>query len=341
MIKKTNKIQINKFRLLLTVLVAMFMLSACDFFDNDEESAPNLSIQSKFTGNVNKGLLAQADVNFYHLTNPNELLFSTTTDDNGTYTAYTSAKQSGLYLVEVKSNENTSMLCDANNCGTKDAAIAFNKVVPANKLTDLTLKTIVFLKHDDLSLNNVNAQVNAITTFTTELLLLQLDKSTIDIDSLTNTEFVMLQRSVSQTVAALLGFNTNENFNIYNFYLVNLNNADEVLTAGPATIAFGLINAAFIQSADNTIVGSINNIIGRAKNLLVNNSSSDVAQWLDVHGLILSEAIKLTRHPEIIVSETGLPGFIAIQNIVNNGVNISKVDDSINSTLELLTQLEN
>ncbi|WNC71166.1 hypothetical protein RGQ13_13680 [Thalassotalea psychrophila] len=316
----------------LMLLGASLTLTGCDLFDNDSDDSPSGTLAT-FSGNALKGVLANADVNLYHYTDITNAVLSTTTDENGDYELSGLLDDAGVYLISVTANDNTTMLCDVENCGTADAPIAFGETVPSASLAGVELSNVTYVDDAEEAVT-VNAQVNAVTSIATELYVSNLETTNPDLGAITADDFTASQTAVTKTVAAIFGVEVTAHTNVFTLELPNLNDPEETAAADASESGFAIINAAVTTSTSDNIAESIATIVETAVVLTETDSSDPAYQeaasaWEDVQADVMAEAVVVSQNPEITLSEEAAEAVTEIEDAANEGVDLEEIEDAV------------
>lgn len=243
-------------RALVLSLTCAGMLSACGS-DGDSEVIESVTQEQKvaITGTVVKGTLASAIVKLFKASDLVTPIATTSTRTNGEYELnYTAMKgeNSGTLIVKVSVGDDTTMVCDANECG----GVANGAILVATELGVLELSTHLVIdanQNDQVNVNNV--PVNTLTTVATSIILTETSNS--DLSAMTLSSLSSLQKEVTLVVMAALGVSTDVGTNLFD---INLPDASDIpnglFTLNTESSQQGLVsqlsmlNASFAANAD-------------------------------------------------------------------------------------------
>jgi hypothetical protein len=214
-------------------------LAACD--SNNDDPVVVTPTTLSVAGTAIKGVLANATVEIFLVTDLDTVVGTTQTDDEGNYTITITDESGdpivGAYVVKVIADEDTTMVCDAAVCGD----VARGELIPAADLVDLTLSTFTFSD----GTGSIDADVNVLTSMSTNAILASaasnenIDLATLDAESVSN-----LQTSASQVVGSILGQDLST-VNLFNLDIIDGTDFDENTVIAPITNSLSLINASF------------------------------------------------------------------------------------------------
>ncbi|TRX57160.1 hypothetical protein [Thalassomonas sp. M1454] len=309
----------------LMLVGASVSLTGCDLFDDDNGSSSNFA---SFEGDALKGALINAEVSLYHHTDVNKAIYTTSTDANGDYSFNAVLDQSGVYLIKVVADADTTMICDTDNCGTADNPIAFGETVPSELLTGVELSNVTFVEESE-ELTTIETQVNAVTSVATELLIVNLENSAPDLSTTSPEGFANMQEAVTVTVAAMFGVDVSEGTNVFDLQLPNLNDSAETAAADAAESGFAIINAAVTTAASDDIATSITTIVDSAATLADTNSTEAGEAWIAVQDALLDDAVMIAANENITLSPEAADAVVEIEKAANEGVDLSEIEDAV------------
>ncbi|MEW6996606.1 hypothetical protein AADZ86_02710 [Colwelliaceae bacterium BS250] len=317
----------------LMLLSASLTLTGCDWFESDSGGGDDDDIPyAVVSGSALKGLLIGADVNFYHHSDLTNSAFSTTTDSEGNYNLEAPTEDFGIYVVRVTANGDTTMICDALDCGVDAAGvlIGFGGTVPANLLTGVELSNLIFV--DELSIPQT-AQVNAITSVATEVFIeTVISDENFDPAAVTVDGFSNIQESVSTTVAVMFGVDVTAGTNVFELTLPNPNDSTELAAATSAEAGFAMINSAIATSSGESIAASVDAVVETASTLVNSDTTESDQAWLDTQAALLAETVALVNSDAVTI-----PADVAteLEDAANDGANLGEIDQAIEDGKEV------
>lgn len=246
------------FRTALAATVGL-TLAACGGSDKKDPEVvvvpPPTPTTLDITGQAVKGTFAGALVEVF---NANDLTIAigsaAQTDATGNYTVTITDEEGnpivGAYVVKVSADDDSTMVCDALTCGD----LAQGDLIPAVDLTGLTLSSFTYSD----GTGNIEANVNAITTMTTDAILsAAVANENLDLSDVTQETVTSLQSGASQVVGSLLNIDLSQ-ANIYNVNIVDASVAANVATDDAIAATLTLINASFSGLDTNAVAGRTN-----------------------------------------------------------------------------------
>ena len=212
---------------LVSSLICISMLSACGSGDDSDDvtSNPKQSVTQEvsITGIAVKGTLVSAIVELFKANDLDTPIAVTSTGTNGEYElTYLGQKgeDSGTLIVKVSVGDNTTMVCDADECN----GVANGASLTAAELGSLELITHLVIdatQNEKVNVNNI--PINTLTTAATNVLLA--DISISELSTMTQSSLSTLQKSLTQLVMTGLGMAENSDINLFD---INLPDASDI-----------------------------------------------------------------------------------------------------------------
>ncbi|EWH09918.1 lipoprotein [Catenovulum agarivorans DS-2] len=214
-------------------------LAGC-FGDDDDDKVQDISVQGKAV----KGTLVNADVSLYNASNMNTPIGTGTTDANGEFEISISGDSADKpVVVKVTSNANTTMVCDADKCGSVNRG----DEMTGSELDGLELTSHFVAQQGDTEVSDL--PVNSLTTAATEVVMAQAG----DFANLTPEGLKSLQEKATEIVMQSFGLNSSTATNLFE---INIPDANKLATelSGDSNASFksqlAMLNAAFASEAD-------------------------------------------------------------------------------------------
>ncbi|WP_371375338.1 hypothetical protein [Thalassotalea aquiviva] len=311
------------------LLGASLTLTGCDLFDddNDKKIDPPVEDNSLFKGDVLKGDVIKGDVNLYAATDLNTSIFKTVTDENGNFSTGGFVMQSGIYMIKVTSNGETTMVCDTTNCGTEESPIGFGATVPASQLTDLELSTVTYIDAEKQPLV-IDEQISAMSTVGAEMLIASLEKSGKDISSITEAGFKNLEKKTTKLTFDLFGITAPEGANLFDLSLPSLNKQGEISISNELAATVSMFNASIIGASGDgvSISDAINNTAVLATSFILDDTPANNNAWLALQKNVANKAAAVG---EAQAGNIPASAVSAVESNVNNGISLDEIKDSV------------
>ena len=211
--------------------------------------------------------------------------------DMGSYTVDVEGAPAGVYLVRVTATDDTTMICDARpTCGD----VEFGDTIPATQLADLSLSSITIADET----GKVEANVNVITTLTTDVLLAAADANEdVDLAEVNEEQLKGLQQASSKVVGGLIGIDLSTT-NVYDVKVVDVTqyNAESVVDASTSfSDSLSTLNASYATLSEDgqTISEAIDAFTTNVESIAVLTLAPDFEETAEYTDLIAALTVKL------------------------------------------------
>ncbi|SES62574.1 hypothetical protein [Thalassotalea agarivorans] len=244
-----------------------------------------------------------------------------------------------MLSLQVTANEDTGMLCDANNCGTADDPILFGEPVPNPELRGLELSNLIFL--DEVSTGFIDIQASVITTLATEIFIESIILVDSDLSAYTAEGLLNIQRSITKTLSLMFGITSDANANLFMLTLPNLNDEEESMNAVGYDATWSVVNAATGNNINESVQKAVDIIID-AVVAISNTPPSDpnydevASNWESNQQFVMNAAVELLNSGNLSLPEESMEFTDAIIDAANNGVDIEAIAAAIEETTAII-----
>lgn len=222
-------------------LILISGLTAC-LGDDDDDKAQQVSVQGK----VVKGTLANADVNLYAGGDMSTAVGSGMTDENGQFDISIPAASGDMAMVvKVTTNANTTMVCDADKCGSVNRG----DTMTATELGGLELKSNFSLEQGASAVSDI--PVNSLTSAATEVILSQVGS----LENITPAALENLQKVATEVVMTSFGLSSDANTNLFDIEIPDASTLATALSSDSQSSfksQLAMLNASFATETDIT-----------------------------------------------------------------------------------------
>ena len=240
-------------------IILLSGLTGC--FGDDDDKAQDVSVQGK----VVKGTLANADVNLYNAGNMSTPVGTGTTNADGEFDISIPGTSNGKpVVVKVTTNANTTMVCDADKCGSVNRG----DTMTSTELDGLELTSHFVAEKGDTEVTDL--PVNSLTTAATKVIMAQ----STSFENIDATELKTLQETATKVVLESFGLNSATVGNLFNIDIPDANKlTTELSTDSDSSKAFksqlAMLNASFATETNITaeiekFYNGINSSIGNS-----------------------------------------------------------------------------
>lgn len=189
-------------------IILLSGLTGC--FGDDDDKTQDVSVQGK----VVKGTLANADVNLYNAGNMSTPVGTGTTNADGEFDISIPGTSNGKpVVVKVTTNANTTMVCDADKCGSVNRG----DTMTSTELDGLELTSHFVAEKGDTEVTDL--PVNSLTTAATKVIMAQ----STSFENIDATELKTLQETATKVVLESFGLNSATVGNLFNIDIPDAN----------------------------------------------------------------------------------------------------------------------